>query len=47
MIKLVVPSLEYMCFREQLINDEKTMEFNKKWGGTIHFPKDWEELHRS
>ncbi len=46
MIKLVVPSLEDMWFREQLINDEKTMEFNKKWGGTIHFPKDkWESWY--
>ncbi|MBA2212975.1 GNAT family N-acetyltransferase [Sellimonas intestinalis] len=46
MIKLVVPSLEDMWFREQLINDEKTMEFNKKWGGTIHFPRDkWESWY--
>ena len=46
MIKLVVPSLEDMWFREQLINDEKTIEFNKKWGGTIHFPKDkWESWY--
>ena len=35
MIKLVVPSLEDMWFREQLINDEKTMEFNKS--GVVQF----------
>lgn len=39
MLRLVVPSLEDLWFREKLINDEKTMEYNKKWGGTIPFPK--------
>lgn len=39
MIKLVVPSLKDMWFREQLINDEKTMEFNKKWGVQFTFQK--------
>lgn len=39
MIKLVVPSLEDMWFREQLINDEKPWNLIKMWGGTIHFAK--------
>lgn len=43
MIQLVVPLLEDMWFREEFMNDEKTMEYNKKWGGTISFPKEkWE-----
>lgn len=46
MISLVVPSLEDMWFREQFMNDEKTMEYNKRWGGTIPFPKEkWESWY--
>lgn len=43
MIKLVIPALKDMWFRKKIMSDEQTMEYNKKWGGTISFPEeDWE-----
>ena len=35
-----------MWFREKLLQDEKTMSYNLKWGGTISFPKEkWESWY--
>ena len=34
MLELAVPTLEDMCFRERLMADEETMEYNHAWGGT-------------
>lgn len=46
MIGLVIPQLEDLWFREQLIGDEATMAYNKKWGGTIAFPRSrWEDWY--
>lgn len=43
MIELVVPGLEDLWFREKCMGDEETMAYNKKWGGTIDFPRSrWE-----
>lgn len=39
MLKAVIPSLAEMNFRQILLSDEKTMSYNKRWGGTISFPK--------
>mgnify|MGYP005758261525 CR=1 FL=1 len=39
MIRLVIPKLEDLWFREKLIGNEETMAYNKKWSGTIDFPK--------
>ena len=45
MLKTVIPTLEDMWFRESLMGDKETMEYNHAWGGTIPFPreqwKDW------
>lgn len=37
-IYLKVPTLEELSNTELLLGDSKTMEFNKKWGGTVSFP---------
>lgn len=39
-VYLKVPNLEELSFTEQLLSDEATMNFNKKWGGTVSFPKE-------
>ena len=40
MLKLYIPKYEDLLFRQKLISDPKTMSYNKKWGGTIDFPKE-------
>ena len=45
-LKLVVPALEEMWFRESLMADEETMAYNHSWGGTIPFPREqWAEWY--
>lgn len=45
-MKLVIPQLEDLWFREQFLGDEATMAYNKKWGGTIAFPRSrWEDWY--
>ena len=39
MIQFVIPSLEQLSFRQQLLSDEETMAFNQKWGGAVCFPQ--------
>ena len=46
MIKLYIPRLEDLWFRQMFMADEATMSYNHHWGGTIPFPKeDWEEWY--
>ncbi len=46
MIVLYKPELEDMWFRQRFMADEKTMSYNRAWGGTIPFPEDkWEEWY--
>lgn len=46
MIELVKPELKDLWFREALMADEKTMLYNRAWGGTIPFPKEkWESWY--
>lgn len=44
-ILLVRPELEELSFRQSLLADEETMQYNRAYGGTISFPherwKDW------
>ncbi len=40
MLKLVKPTFEELWFREQLLADEETMAFNRRWGGTITFDQE-------
>lgn len=45
-LKLYIPQLSEMSFRQKLLSDEDTMLYNKKWGGIIDFPKEkWEETY--
>ena len=44
MIELYRPTIDELGFRESLMADEKTMSYNRAWGGTIPFPKTKELL---
>ena len=39
-IELYKPQLDELWFREKLLSDHDTMSYNKKWGGTIPFPRE-------
>lgn len=39
-VELVIPTLAEMAFRKALLADEKTMSYNRAWGGTIDFSQD-------
>lgn len=46
MIKLYIPRLEDLWFRQMFMADEETMSYNHHWGGRIPFPKeDWEDWY--
>lgn len=43
MLTLYTPKLEELWFLKDMLADEETMSFNKKYGGTIDFPESkWE-----
>lgn len=45
-MKLYKPKLEELYFREIMLNDERTMSYNRAYGGTIAFPKDkWQSWY--
>lgn len=47
MIELYKPTREELGFRERLMSDEKTMSYNRAWGGTIPFPRTkWEKWYQ-
>ena len=39
MIRLYAPKIEDLWFREKILSDEKTMSYNRSWGGIIPFPQ--------
>ena len=40
------PNLNDLRFRQKLLSDERTMDYNHAWGGTIEFPKDqWKDWY--
>ena len=46
MIKLYIPRLEDLWFRQVFMADEETMAYNHHWGGTIPFPEeDWADWY--
>lgn len=46
-IKLHRPELDELWFREKLLADPDTMSYNKKWGGTVSFPREkWDGWYR-
>lgn len=48
MVTLYVPKLEDLWFRERFLGDKETMSYNKKWGGTIKWPKAlWENWYQA
>lgn len=43
MLETYEPKFEDLWFRQQMLEDEETMSYNKAWGGTIPFPLEkWE-----
>ena len=46
MIRLIKPKYNDLIFRQELLSDPDTMSYNKKYGGTIDFPKEkWENWY--
>lgn len=46
MLELYIPKLEELWFRERMLGDAQTMEYNHAYGGTILFPRErWEEWY--
>lgn len=46
-IDLYKPELNDLWFRQKLLSDPDTMSYNKKWGGTIDFPRErWDDWYR-
>lgn len=44
MLKLIIPKLEDLWFRQEMLEDETTMSYNHHYGGTISFPREsWED----
>lgn len=39
-VYLYKPKINELSFRQELLQDEDTMSYNKAWGGTIDFPKE-------
>ncbi len=47
MVILREPCFEDLCFRQKLLADEKTMQYNHAYGGTIPFPREkWEDWYQ-
>ena len=46
MIKLYIPQLDDLWFRQMFMADEETMSYNHHWGGIIPFPEErWPEWY--
>ena len=46
-IDLYKPELDDLWFRQKLLSDPDTMSYNRKWGGTISFPREkWDDWYR-
>lgn len=39
MTALYIPEMPELWFRRQLLADEATMSYNRRWGGTVDFPE--------
>lgn len=47
MLQLYRPSLDELWFREELLSDPATMEYNRAWGGAVPFPRErWAEWYK-
>ena len=45
-VRLYIPKLEELWFREKFMSDPDTMSYNHAWGGTIPFPRErWERWY--
>ena len=46
MIRFYRPELRDMWFRQKMLSDPATMQYNHAWGGTVPFPEEeWEEWY--
>ena len=46
MLEMIRPEVDEMWFRQSLMDDEETMSYNARWGGTIPFPKEeWDNWY--
>ena len=46
MVHLIVPHLEDLWFRQAMMADPDTMNYNHAWGGTIPFPEErWQDWY--
>lgn len=44
---LKIPCFEELCFRQELLADEKTMQYNHAYGGTIAFSRgQWDDWYQ-
>ena len=47
MLKAITPKLEELSFRQALLADEETMQYNHQYGGTIEFPEEkWSDWYQ-
>ena len=45
-LSLYKPEYKDLKFRQQMLSDEETMQYNHAWGGTISFPEErWQEWY--
>ena len=45
-LSLYKPEYKDLEFRQQMLSDEETMQYNHAWGGTISFPEErWQEWY--
>jgi len=46
MLRLHIPALDDLWFREAYMSDPETMSYNHAWGGTIPFPREkWSQWY--
>ena len=47
MLHLYKPRPDDLWFKQKLLSDPDTMSYNRKWGGTIDFPREkWDDWYR-
>ena len=45
-LSLYKPEYKDLKFRQQMLSDEETMQYNHAWGGTISFPEErWQDWY--
>lgn len=39
-LEIIIPKIEELSFKQELLSDEETMSYNHQFGGVIQFPKE-------